>query len=423
MARRKQEGSISKYKTAKKGVMYRCKLVCKNKKTDGSYHIITGTGKTEDEARKKAIQRRDMWDKSNAADNDDDSRLNYKFNEDFLKWIEEYGKSRDWAGSTLLNRKQNAKVWFDDWKNKKVRDIKEKELKSKVAYIFATYDFTSAKNMYYLLTYYFDDLYDSGIILDNYMAKVSKPPKKAKKQVLEVGEDTSAFIDDEIIFNEDEIKAGLDYLDDPVWLGNDDRRAYRYVQLFAVLFLTGLRSQEIRALEVDDIDFENHTIRINKALSVNEDNETIIKLPKSNSGNRIIGINEDCETALKHLIENRYHQDSKILIQNGKGGYFERRNFMKLFNEILNFLGIEKKGRGAHALRHTFISYAIEKNELSPLKDKEISFISRYAGHSSVDITLRVYTHIQSRKIKAITYREENEEEVLEIQNDEIKWE
>ena len=57
----------------------------------------------------------------------------------------------------------------------------------------------------------------------------------------------------------------------------------------------------------------------------------------------------------------------------------------KIFQRIIKKAGIEQYS--VHALRHTFISMMIDGGV-------PISMVSQMVGHSSIDITMKVYAHL-----------------------------
>lgn len=74
---------------------------------------------------------------------------------------------------------------------------------------------------------------------------------------------------------------------------------------------------------------------------------------------------------------------------------------MKLFKKVLKDIGAEEKRR-IYSLRHTHCSYLISK-------DIPIEYISKRLGHSSIKMTLEVYSHLldenkekQGKKIRQL---------------------
>ena len=209
---------------------------------------------------------------------------------------------------------------------------------------------------------------------------------------------------------------------------NRNKEQYKtyYYQIIVFVFLTGIRGGEMQALTDKDIDFKKHQVKIRNTatyktkvipkLDGTEYKEgekkltkrtIVIKEPKSKAGIRTIGISAQVEKDLKRIIELRPDKSCPLLLCTSNGAVVDKRRFERKFDEILKWSEIKKKGRSIHALRHTFISYAIEKNKMSPLADKTDPFISRYVGHKTLEITYKVYTHISEGKVKSVDFNKE----------------
>ena len=193
---------------------------------------------------------------------------------------------------------------------------------------------------------------------------------------------------------------------------------YPRMPVYYLMFLTGMRGQELRALTIKDIDFEKHTIKINKAVSIADDENgkehMVVKPPKTASSIRTIGINAETEKILHRIINERRNQDCPLLYPTSTGNWVSKDNFARDFRKLLNNLDIPINGRGPHCLRHTFASYALEGNELSPLKNQKPIFISNYLGHKDLTTTYRIYAHLDKKKLAEISFEET--ERVIEIE-------
>lgn len=82
-----------------------------------------------------------------------------------------------------------------------------------------------------------------------------------------------------------------------------------YNTIFNFLFFTGLRKGEMFALNWNDIDFENKSIKINKTLNNKSGTGTYqITSPKTKNSNRII----DLDDKIIELLKTHYEKESKI---------------------------------------------------------------------------------------------------------------
>ncbi len=156
----------------------------------------------------------------------------------------------------------------------------------------------------------------------------------------------------------------------------------------ALMYGSGMRPSEIVALTWDDIDFENRTIKINKAAITKGE----ISTPKTKASIRTIDMLQLPYDTLKdqQKITRKYKQD---------------RIFLTMFNTPLscfgtmshNFTRLKKevgiKQGSLYNLRHTFASTMISKGA-------DILWVSKTLGHNDLGITLKVYAKFMTRSNK-----------------------
>lgn len=136
------------------------------------------------------------------------------------------------------------------------------------------------------------------------------------------------------------------------------------VRNIAVLQLhTGLRIGEVLALSPKDIDFKNKTLTVNKTKLENGK----ISTPKTLSSIRTIEVSDFILTLLLHYIS-----DKEFI-------------FKISYRTVLNSL--QPLNINSHIFRHTHVALLIERN--IPIK-----VISERLGHSDINTTLSIYTHV-----------------------------
>lgn len=188
--------------------------------------------------------------------------------------------------------------------------------------------------------------------------------------------------------------------------------------LVRVALGTGMRAGEILALTWDDVDFERREINVNKTLLYMRDKKTgkyVFKNqePKTKTGKRIIPMQLDVYHALKKqrflMKQLKFHANKwsplkgfeNLIFVNSKGKprrVGEFRKDLQLIEEDIN-RDRAKKGKSPmkhfypHALRHTFATRCFE----SGIGAKTVQ---TWLGHSSVAITLDLYTHVTDDKSK-----------------------
>lgn len=177
------------------------------------------------------------------------------------------------------------------------------------------------------------------------------------------------------------------------------RNAY---SIALTMLSTGLRVGEVLALTWNDIDMENSQIVVNKTLFEKAADEGGFELvpPKTESSNRTVSFNKDLATELKRM-KVQYNKERLVGLRNPKSEWcnlvFTGRSQQPLrsatissvFNQIYKAYGVEGAS-GTHILRHTHITMLVEAGVDLPV-------IMERVGHSSINITLDIYTHVTKK--------------------------
>ena len=147
---------------------------------------------------------------------------------------------------------------------------------------------------------------------------------------------------------------------------------------------TGMRRGEILALTWDNIDFAKKMIYVRQSALLGRDRQktTINDYLKTDAGKRNLPLSEEKTSHSKYVLAMQNHAP---LTQSSY------RSMWKLIERELPDTHIT-----AHILRHTYITRLFEAG----LDIKEIQYL---AGHSTVDMTLKVYTHYDRRSREAKT--------------------
>ncbi|MDF7636964.1 tyrosine-type recombinase/integrase [Leuconostocaceae bacterium ESL0958] len=147
---------------------------------------------------------------------------------------------------------------------------------------------------------------------------------------------------------------------------------------------TGARFSEIMALTSDDIDFENHTIAINKSLDKNGN----VKSTKTKFSKRVIIV----DSSLLHALKDK---SGVILSVTSNGVNKTLKTALKELDcKLISF----------HDLRHSHTSILLSKGV-------SLSYVSERLGHSSTVVTQRVYSHLLD------VNRKTEEEKTIDIFN------
>lgn len=178
-------------------------------------------------------------------------------------------------------------------------------------------------------------------------------------------------------------------------------KIYGIVVIFALY--TGMRKGEILGLQWNDIDFYKKTIRVNKQLSRvknyddYENKKTILELEyntKTENSTRVIPMLNILEKHLKQHLQNQMYykklfganyNNNNMVFCKEDGSFLDPDTVLAKYQKLAETANIKKCT--FHALRHTFATRALESK--MPVK-----VLSSILGHSKVEFTLEVYTHV-----------------------------
>lgn len=160
-----------------------------------------------------------------------------------------------------------------------------------------------------------------------------------------------------------------------------------YKLIFEVLFWTGCRCGEMLGIFLEDLDFRNNTININKTF-YRRNKQDYLTSPKTESSNRKVTVPDFLMKELKVYTDSIYGIKQKDRI-------FEitDRAIQKKLKSKIEALGLTPIR--IHDIRHSSIAFLIEKN-LQPLA------IAQRVGHDSVNTTMNIYGHLYPNKQKQI---------------------
>ena len=156
-------------------------------------------------------------------------------------------------------------------------------------------------------------------------------------------------------------------LEAPGWLG----------LAIALAAMAGMRMGEVRALEVRDVDFEQHRILVRRALS-----EETSLTPKSGH-EREVPLAAGLEARLREAVKNKLPRARVLLDDEGQTP--RRQQVLHQVKRFLHRNGL--KERSFHALRHYFISQLMKGGASAEA-------VRVLAGHSKLEMTQR-YAHAE----------------------------
>jgi len=147
--------------------------------------------------------------------------------------------------------------------------------------------------------------------------------------------------------------------------------------------LAGMRSGEVRALEVRDVDLDGHRILLRRALSEDE------SLTPKSGDERVIPLVPELEERLREAVRSKLPKARVVLDDNGETP--RRQKVLYSFKKFLKAAGV--KERSYHSLRHHFITELVRRGA-------GLEAVRMLAGHSKLEMTQR-YAHATGDDLKA----------------------
>lgn len=180
--------------------------------------------------------------------------------------------------------------------------------------------------------------------------------------------------------------------------------------LFNLAIYGGLRKGELLALEWSDIDFENDTVTVSKAVSVVA-GQQITKQPKTKTSNRTVSIPHFLTHKIKTMRRNRlqyrislgdYWQGAEWLFIQDNG---KQMNYSTPYSAFQDTIARYNAGKPVaaqlpaipfHGLRHTSATLLIASKQ-------DVRTVSARLGHAQASTTMNIYAHaLQETDRKAV---------------------
>lgn len=237
--------------------------------------------------------------------------------------------------------------------------------------------FVNYRNLITNISRIFDYAVNIGLIDANPTKRISIPKRK-----ISVGDNKK-----QNYYTKIELKQFLD-------LSRKQQPYYIYA-FFQLLAYSGCRKGEILGLQWRSVSFKDNHINIMQTLASGKDNRLYLEQPKTKHSKRIVSLDKQTMEVLKHWKK----EQRKMMFQLG---YNTMNDEQLVFSNIENsFLQVSKprkwmlqtihknnlKEISIHGFRHTHATLLLEAG-VSP------KVISERLGHSSIQITLDLYSHV-----------------------------
>lgn len=407
--RDKHDGRIEKTKTGK----YKCTIRIKY---GGKLRYISSTQDTAAKAKKEAQEKLKQFGISKNSEIDVKAERKKTIKQSFNDYVD--ANKNHWSPTTRKVRIDFYNLMILDHIGEiQVKDITAPVINNCIKKWPKKYCNDNIKKSYNFMREYIFFLVDNGVIPDIRNSIIQKPASiKESEKSSQITENFP------LILSVEEYELLKTFYENQ-FTKNASKTDRYHTAMFMLMLLTGMRGQELRALDINDLNIKKHSINISKAVGNIREEETpedlqnrnklkkrdgkavsVIKATKNDKSRRIIGVNKQIEALFVSLEQDRPNKQNKLLVQNSKGEILEKRSFEKMFDKILRKAGIEKYERTPHCLRHTFISWAIGQKEISPLKGKEPLFVSAYVGHNSLRTTMDIYSHVNADELLDVEY-------------------
>lgn len=170
-------------------------------------------------------------------------------------------------------------------------------------------------------------------------------------------------------------------------------KGHKYEDLFKVTLFTGMREGEVLGLTWDCVDFENHTISIEKQLINEKKKGGIYKFaPLKNDKCRVEQLPDTIFAILDRLHELPTAQNPMNLVfvdENGK--HLLHKTVLANYKAAAKKIGIPNSR--FHDLRHTFAVLSLQNGD-------SIKTVQENLGHATASFTMQVYAHVSDRMKK-----------------------
>lgn len=288
---------------------------------------------------------------------------------------------------------------FEKWANKWLDTYKKGIVKDH------TYHFTYKSNIDKYLVPYFGKAHIADIqqidiqkYFNTVRSEAGEPLAKSTldKHKLILKSMFDAAIDNDLCYKNPVKNIKFQHVSDKeekkVWTKEQAEKAEEYsrkvYRLDVVLYLnTGLRRSELLGLKWTDIDFDENTLHVQRAV-VQTKGKIVIDNPKSATSDRIVPFSKSFGAYLK-----KFQNDNEYVL--GNGGVMSPGTYAKHFCIFMKKLSAETGVPilTPHELRHT---YGTLKRE----EGVDIYTIQKVMGHADISITADIYVHNDIKVLK-----------------------
>lgn len=211
-----------------------------------------------------------------------------------------------------------------------------------------------------------------------------------------------------VILPKDKQEKKLSYLDDEgaarlLTYLKEEKRVYRTA--ITLLLLTGIRKGELLGLEWKDVDWDNHTIEVRRAVQYTQKRGVYLDTPKNKTSKRVIYVGASVISLLeehrqwqrqqKKLLKGKWVSTDRMIVQED-GQPMNPCTLSSWFGKFVKRRNLPE-GLHLHSLRHTYATLCIAHGV-------PLTAVAAQLGHANVETTSRIYAHaIRKNQIEAAT--------------------
>ena len=182
----------------------------------------------------------------------------------------------------------------------------------------------------------------------------------------------------------DEFRAFVEVLDSQY--KHINQQAYTLLRLAT---FTGMRTEELLALQWQHVEFNNGYISIVQALGRGLNGGTYIKQPKSQTSRRALKIDNKMLSVLAEWYDATDYKNDTDFVFTNEGKTLQPLRPNKWLHDVSDKYNVAV-GLSMHKLRHTWATLALDQGA-------SVKQVQTYLGHGDVSMTLDVYSDITKR--------------------------
>lgn len=202
----------------------------------------------------------------------------------------------------------------------------------------------------------------------------------------------------------------------------EDEHFKQYYDMMFVLFKTGLRVGELCGLTLHDIDLNEKTINVDHQLQYTGGKGVYTELTKTNAGTRVLPMTDEVYEVFKRIVSGRKKPRVEQMIDGYTGflflneqgkpirTYYVQKKFKYAVEKYNKIYKSELPTITPHVARHTYCTNMAKRG----ISVKTLQYLM---GHSDVQTTLNIYTHLKLEDAKDEVKRLEVEEELKRKMN------